>query len=317
LKEQIKKEKLEFLTPEESVEKRLNEIKEDLLNVAKTLEKQKPVWKTEKGTSFDTPSHLLTVIDLTRLLSAETFYSLFKGQKEDAVIFLKAAISLAESLNSKNLIDSLVKIACYKHIYACAKFFPYLEEEEIEKKLNSFDPVECIKEGFIYEAARSHLLFGGGLKEIFGKNSFAFSSFYLKPYLKLEHSEYLTYYLMGMKAAQEENPCELSKKDISKKIIEKIPKWAFISRLAIPNLQDAWVRSYRLKIEKDITLLALKAKREKLKNGKFPDSLELYKTICPNTSYKYSKNGDTIRIYFDGTFEANEKTAIVPLSWEE
>lgn len=316
LNEQTRKGKLEFLQPDENVEKRLIEIKEDLLKTAAILEKQKPVWKTRKENSFDTPSYLMTIMGLTRLLSAETFYSLSKGQREEAIIFLKAEIALAESLDSKLFTETLIKIACFKYIYACAKFFPYLEEE-VESKLLSFDPVECIKEGFVYEAAGSFLHFNSDLKELSAKSSFWLSSFYFKPYLRLDQSQYLKYYLMGMKVAQEQNPCELFKKDISKEIFNKIPKWAVITRIAIPNLQDAWVRAYRLKIEKDIALLALKAKKGKIKNGNFPESLELNKAICPDTSYKYLKNGEAIKIYFDGSFEADEKTAFVPLSWEE
>ncbi|MCX7830656.1 MAG: hypothetical protein N2445_06320, partial [Acidobacteria bacterium] len=266
--------------------------------------------------SFDASSYILSVIDLTRLLSAETLYFLSQGKKEGALNLLNAQISLAESVESRSIIDSIVLTSCYRNIYGCSKFFPYLDDD-IVAKLSSFDPIKSTKEGFVFEAAESYSLFDAGYIEKSGKGAKFFPYFYSRPYLRLEHYEYLRFYLMGIKVVEKENPCELKDKEITENIIKEMPKWAIISKIAMPNWRDAWVRSYRLKIEKDLTLLALKAKEEKNKKGSFPESLSLNETICPNTSYKYIKNGDKIKIFFDGNFKADEKSAFVPLSWEE
>ena len=73
-----------------------------------------------------------------------------------------------------------------------------------------------------------------------------------------------------------------------------------------------------MKLDRDMTLLILKTKSEKARTGSWPDSIELPKSFCPNTSWKYEKNGETCSIRFDGKFKhPDAQGVILPLKWEE
>jgi len=312
-KNQLEKEKLEFLQPNGDTVKILNEIKDDLLKLSEIVEKQKPIWQRQSKYT-ENNDYAMVLLQLTRILSAETVYSLSMGKNDEAIKFFKTQLSLAESIEPQSIIESIVTAACYRYIYGCARFFPFLENEIIER-LSSFNPVQFTKEGSINEVIK--LDFSENPEEIMGKKNFFLSSFLAKPYLKLDRSEYLIFSLLLIKTIESQNPCELHDKDISKKIFEKIPRWSVIAKIAIPNLQDMWCRTYHLEVLKQLTVLVLKAKITKAESGSFPETMEVGKSICPNTSFRYVKEGEKIKIFFDGQFKANIKGLNIPLSWEE
>lgn len=307
---QLEEGKLEFVKIDENTIKHLDEIKENFFKLCEIVEKENPIWEmNDNSTNYAT-----VLINLSRLLSAETLYCLSEGKINEALTFFKTTVSLGESIEPQSIIESIIKMAFYKYIYGCARFFPYLDDELVDR-LSTFVPVYYVREGFINEAIKIN--FSENLKSLSEEKVSFLSLLFAKPYLKLEYSEYLRYYLLGIKAIERESPCELSEKNITKKILEEMPKWSIISKVAMPNLEDVWVRAYHLEIEKELVFFALLVKKEKAQKRSFPEKIEIKKSICPDTFFDYSTEGERIKITFNGNFSGKLKRPIIPLNWEE
>jgi len=101
-------------------------------------------------------------------------------------------------------------------------------------------------------------------------------------------------------------------------MLNQFPKWNIISKIALPNMQDAWIRGNRVSLEKDLTLIILKLRLEKEKTNKFPSNFKLPETPCPNTKWKLEASDDHFKVNFEGEFKMKLKKGIyLPLNWEE
>lgn len=317
--DQLQKSGPQFVQPDAEVVEKLQKIEPEIRRLREVLDQNLPVWEFKREDfGYRAGAHML-ILGLERLLCAESLYALSKNMPEEAVMNLNAGIKLEESLRPKSaLVGALIFTATHELILGTARFMPPLPDS-ILQYISSVDPVDVITEGFVGDTALfSHIedIESASTKE--SREKSPVSSFLQKPYMRLCVAGSCEINMFYLKEMEKEDPCSLSDSQIMKKVEEKIPRWNIFAAISTPNLQDMWVRAYRVKLDTDMTILILKAKSEKARTGAWPDSIELPKSICPNTSWKYEKNGETCSIRFDGEFKhPGAKGVILPLKWEE
>jgi hypothetical protein len=320
--DQLQKDRYEFIKPDKEVVDKLNEINGDILRLREILDKNLPIWGFErKDLGYDSAAHT-SLLGLERLLCAESLYALSEKRPEEAIKNLNTAMKLAVSFREKGtLIDSIIYLVSFKMITGTARFM-LSPPDEFVQEISALAPRDIMREGFANEAAMMRVITDKTLDSSVKLEGVHFYNIVLyKPYMKLCGAGYDEYFLDFIKQLEAANPCELSDIDINSKVINKMPKWNVIAQVAMPNLQDSWTRACRITLERDLTLIILKVRAEKAKTGQLPDSVELPKSVCPKTAWKYMKNGDHFSIYFDGEFKTNSKDPKkglpLPLKWEE
>lgn len=317
--DQLQKSGPQFIQPDKDVVELLEKAGPDIRRLREVLDQGLPVWGFKREDfGYNAGGHLL-ILGLERLLCAESLYALSKNMPEEAVMNLNAGIKLEESLRPKSaIVGALIFTATHKLILGAVRFMPSAPGN-IREYLSSVDPVEVITEGFVGDTALlSHIENIDSASMIEAREKSPVSSFLQKPYLRLCTAGSCEINMFYLKEMEKEDPCSLGDSQIMKKVEEKIPRWNIFAAISTPNLQDMWVRAYRVKLDRDMTLIILKAKSEKTRTGVWPDSIELPKSICPKTSWKYEKNGETCAIRFDGEFKhPGAKGVILPLKWEE
>lgn len=318
---QLTSDKLELSLPDKETAERINSTRKGLDELCSILENSVPIWEYDKTNMNAASPDYLSVLNFERLLCADSLLSLFEGNKERAVRNMRFEIKLAKNLDTRHgILPALILIASYKYIIGSVRFFPDIPEDTV-LEIGSIDPINVMKEGYVQEAVYAWKTFrvssplfencGNKVENFIRTNVFAH-------YLRLCAANYLIFYLDFMRQIENTNPCDLSKIDITTSVVNSIPKWNIIGRIAMPNLQESWVRAYRLKLDKDLTLSIFKVRGEKIKTGRLPETIDLPPGICPGTSWKYVKDNNHFSIYFNGTFETkNRKGLILPLKWEE
>ncbi len=317
--EQLQKGGLQFIQPDAEVVGKLQKIEPEIRRLREVLDRGLPVWGFKREDfGYNAGAHML-ILGLERLLCAESLFALSKDMPEEAVMNLNAGIKLEESLRPKSaIVGALIFNATHKLILGTARFMPSVPDNILEY-ISSTDPVNVITEGFVGDTALLNNIFELNTPEMAeAKKKTAVHAFLMKPYIKLCQAGSWEIYAFYLREVEKEDPCSLGDSQIMKKVDQKIPRWNIFAAISTPNFQDMWVRAYRTKLDRDMTLLILKARSEKARTGFWPDSIELPKSICPNTSWKYEKNGETCSIRFDGEFRnPGAKGVILPLKWEE
>ena len=317
--EQLQKGGLLFVQPDAEVIEKLQKIEPDIRKLREILDRGLPIWEFKREDfGYNAGGHLM-ILGLERLLCAQSLYSLSKNMPEEAVMNLNAGIKLEESLRPKSaIVGALIFIATHKLILGTARFMPSVPENILEY-ISSTDPMNVIMEGFVGDTALLNNISELNTPEMVeSRKKNSIYNFLTKPYMTLCQAgscEINAYYLGEV---EKEDPCSLCDSGIMKRVEQKIPRWNIFAAISTPNLQDMWVRAYRTKLDRDMTLIILRARSEKASTGAWPDSIELPKSICPDTSWKYEKKGEACSISFGGEFKhPGAKGVILPLKWEE
>jgi hypothetical protein len=314
----LEKEGPEPVQFDQDTKDKINSLRTYIDDLCTIIDSGRPVWAYNKSND---EKYEVAILNFERLLCADSLLSLSEGNMARAAGDLHHGIVLAEYVDMrKGLIPSLVKIASYRLLLSSARFMPEGQDRLIEE-LSPMDPVSIMKEGYVREAANSFQTFNmpenlGG-KELSRRES-RFFVFVFSGYIKLSTADYLKHYLDLVNQLESADPCELSNIDLTKKIYNSIPKWNLVGRIALPNLQNSWIKANRAGLVKDLSLMILKVRSEKARNGKLPETIKLPPCVCQGASWQYTKKGEHFSINFKGILETKPKTEHqIPLKWEE
>jgi len=317
--QQLQKDGLQFVQPDAEVVEKLQKIEPELGRLREILDRGLPTWGfMRRDMGCDTVGHF-AVIGLVKLLCAESLYAASRGRSEEAARDLHSCVKLQESLRPKGtLFGALIFIASHDMILGTARFLPQVDED-LRRYISDIDPAEVMADGFAAETALLNNLYDLYARETAEeKRMGVVYNFLTRPYWRLCQFGSCEINAFYLREVEKEDPCSLGDSGIMKKVEQKIPWWNIFAAISTPNLQDMWVRAYRTKLDRDMTLIILRARSEKAKAGSWPDSIGLPKSICPDTSWKYEKKGEACSISFCGEFKnPDAKGVILPLKWEE
>ncbi len=315
---QIEKDKFEFIEVTPELKNGFEKVKNDLQKVKEILKKDPPKWGFDYRNVDKEQPFYAGFIRLQRLLASESLFFLSQGKNEEAKEDLDSMLIMAQSLNkNRSLVDSLIYNFSIREICGVLRFLKSPTQDYVER-LSSIDVIKSMKEGYINGKIIRKRCIEEGEYPFYGNYFPKIKAFIMKPYTKLCMASYDIRYLNFLKQIEKENPCELSDKNLTIKMLSEFPKWNIIAKIALPNMQDAWIRGNRVSLEKDLTLIILKLRLEKARTGKYPSNFKLPETPCPNTKWKLEASDDHFKVYFDGEFKMKiKKGAYIPLTWEE
>jgi len=319
LNEQLQKERLELVVPGEEAALKLSEAGDEMKHLLEILEKDLPVWGFQRRNLGYDPEGQMAVLGLVRLLCADSLYALTQNRPEEAVRDLDASMKLAASLEEKSTITGAIYfLVSYKLVVGASRFLPSYPDR-LASRISAVDPRKIMKEGFVSEIALMRQITedpSGLFLDDSNRSSFGF---YLSvPYLRLCGAGYSKAFLEYTLILESADPCKLSAGDINLKIMNDIPAWNIIAKIALPNLQDAWGRANKITLDRDLSLLIMEIRDEKMRHGELPGSITPPPVICPGTSWKYARDGEHYSLFFDGNFASgSEKAPTLSLKWEE
>ncbi len=315
---QIEKDKFEFIEVTPELKNGFEKVKNDLQKVKEILKKESPKWGFDYKNLENGQPFYAKFIGLQRLLASESLFFLSQGKDEEAKENLDSMLIMAQSLNkNRSIVDSIVYNFSIREICGVLRFLKSPPQDYVER-LSSIDVIKSMKEGYINDKIVLKKEIEEGSYSLYGSYFQKVKAFLIKPYARLCMASYDIGYLNFLNQLERENPCELYEKNLTMEMLSEFPKWNIIAKIALPNMQDAWIRGNRVSLEKDLTLIILKLRLEKAKTGKYPSNFKLPETPCPNTKWKLEASDDQFKVYFDGEFKMKiKKGAYIPLTWEE
>lgn len=290
---------------------------------AALLDGPPPVWEERDRSLYGAPlPGLLQIIGIERILAADALEALSRGDAASAMLDADAGWRMGEAMETRpELISALITMASFRYPAGILRHVDGAGETW-RRRLEGYVPRESVARGWEYEAASMLELGRGGLFDPAQGPTRRLRDRITRPYVRLSVAGSLGTMLEMLETAETAGPCPEGLEARIDEVIQRIPSWNALAKLAIPNTASSWQRAHRLQLDLELTGKILLAKEARDANGgAWPDAVPgIEASVCPEGRWTYARSAGRVSITYDRVPRFNDlkpSALVLPMTYEE